>query len=152
MPLEVELEQCWNIDPHIFHHHPLNVRLPSEQAGSLSSISLELMSLMELPISLTLRFNTCQESVPLKCTFLLELALKFNTSQSLLIPPSLYFYAVWWPCVTLTNSESVGKIQYKMRTTTKKVNFRYFYFHTDTLWKCRTQMFVFLLLCSNSFS
>ena len=31
--------------------------------------------------------------------------------------PLLYFRAVCWPCMTFTNSESNGKVQYNIRTT-----------------------------------
>lgn len=55
-------------------------------SSKLSSINLELMSVTELPVSLTLMLNTCQEFVPLKCTFFHRTGIEINTWQSLLIP------------------------------------------------------------------
>jgi len=71
-------------------------------------------------------------------------SIEMNISQSLLIPHCFFFHVVLWPCLTFTNSESNGKVQYNIRTT-KKFNFRYSFSHADTLWMCRTQILIFLL-------
>ena len=98
---------------------PLECQKSVITSRSLSSIILELMFVMELPFSLTLSFTTCQEFVPLKCTFLLQLILKWTYHRHYEFPIALFSCCLLALCdlVTFTSSESNGKVQYNIRTT-----------------------------------